>query len=91
MHARETTPRIRLIRLFALLILGTYFIGTKIRNAEISISQEIIYHPGPLVYGSRYDLYEASIADLQAGLEQGLFTSVRLVKVPSTTHLNEVK
>ena len=29
------------------------------------------------------DLYEASIAELQAGLEKGLFTSVDLVKVPS--------
>lgn len=27
------------------------------------------------------DLYEASIAELQAGLEKGLFTSVDLVKV----------
>lgn len=41
------------------------------------------------------DLYEASIAELQEGLEKGLFTSVDLVKVstyscllPSTIHLN---
>ena len=34
------------------------------------------------------DLYEASILELQSGLEQGHFTSVDLVKVSWQYHLN---
>ena len=36
------------------------------------------------------DLYEASIAELQQGLEKGLFTSVDLVKVRSVTLSHQV-
>lgn len=36
------------------------------------------------------DLYEASIAELQTGLEKGLFTSVDLVKVSYSTRTLKV-
>ncbi|KZV72268.1 amidase signature enzyme [Peniophora sp. CONT] len=82
-HAHKATPRTRLIRLFALLILLIYFIKLRVLSAEKSVINAEISscRVSPWVYDAPcYDLYEASIADLQYGLRFGYFTSVELTK-----------
>ncbi|VDB86705.1 unnamed protein product, partial [Peniophora sp. CBMAI 1063] len=80
----DRTRRIRLVRFFALLILGIYFIKSKILDAdELRKATEIMVYPASWTYSAfspHYDLYEASVADLQDGLGRGLFTSVDLTK-----------
>ena len=50
--------------------------------AGYGFKQETARTPGPAAEAVTFpDLYEASIAELQAGLDGGQFTSVDLVKV----------
>ncbi|TFY52700.1 hypothetical protein EVG20_g10439, partial [Dentipellis fragilis] len=63
----------RVIWIFALLLIYQVFLGSALATSRDDSSRAALP-----------DLYEASIAELQSGLEQGLFTSVDLVKVNST-------
>ncbi|KAI0357728.1 amidase signature enzyme [Trametes cingulata] len=48
--------------------------------AGYGFTQESVRTPAPAAHSPFPDLYEASIAELQEGLQKGLFTSVDLVK-----------
>lgn len=76
----------QLFWLFVLVILAQVFLGamatnTGIPDDQLSISPDLVTQTDKDVTSALPDLYEASIAELQQGLEKGLFTSVDLVKV----------
>ena len=66
------------ITTFRLTLLSAFTLLAALAWASCGDAQETIATSAAVTFP---DLYEASIAELQAGLEKGHFTSVDLVKV----------